>query len=79
VTNQGNGSRFFTLRWRRWVTTEEIAPPVHIEEMGQAALMMMQIDIRASSILVGFRFVFWESNKAKGDEGEIRSEENGGE
>ena len=66
MTNQGNGSRFFTLRWRLWVTMEEIAPPIHVGEMGQAALVTMEIGIQASSILVGFRFVFWESNRAEG-------------
>ena len=47
------------------LTMEEIALAVHVREIGQAALLIMEIGVQASSILAGFRFVFWASNRAK--------------
>ena len=53
MTNQGNGSHFFTLCQRHWVTTKEIAPPVQVGEMDEVALVMVEIGVRAFSIFMG--------------------------
>ena len=44
---------------------EEIASSIHVREIGQAALVTVEIGVQASSILAGFRFVFWASNRAE--------------
>ena len=50
--------------------------PVHVEEMGEVALVTDGGDRRGSFFYFdGFEFVFWESNRG---EGEMRRE-NGGE
>ena len=60
MTNWGNGSHVFTLRRHHWVTMEEIAPPLHVG--GDRSSVTMEIGVQASSILAGFKFVFWESS-----------------
>jgi len=46
---------------------EEIAPPLHAR--GDRSSVTVEIDVRAYSILAGFGFVFWESNRAEGVKG----------
>ena len=51
-----------------------IVPPVHVREMGEAALVTNGRDQRGSFFyFYGFGFVLWESNKLKG-KGEMREE-----
>ena len=60
MTNQGNGSRFFTLHRCRWVTMEEIAPPLHVGG-DQVALVTVEIGTIGPSllgVLAGFIFGF---------------------
>ena len=70
--NGGNGSCFFKGHRCYQVTTEEITLPVHVEEMGEVALVTDGGDRRGSFFyFYGFGFVLWDSNRAEG-EGEIR-------
>ena len=66
MTNQGNGSHFFTLCQRHWVMTKEIAPPVHVGEMDEAALVMVEIGVRAFSIFIGLGLGFGRVIELKG-------------
>ena len=55
----GKWVAFLYARQRRWVTTEEIAPPVHVGEMGEAALVTDGGDWQGSFFyFYGFGFVF---------------------
>ena len=57
------------------ITTEEIAPPVHVGEMGEVALVTDSGDRCGSFFyLYGFGFVLWESNRAKGGRGNEKRE-----
>ena len=61
---------FFTAS----ITMKVIMPPVHVREMGEAALVTNGRDQRGSFFyFYGFGFVLWESNKLKG-KGEMREE-----
>ena len=53
-------------------------PPVHVGEMGEAALVTNGGDQRGSFFyFYGFGFVLWESNRLKG-KGEMREEKKNG-
>ena len=74
MTNQGNGSRFFTLRQRRWVMMEEIALLLHVGG-DQVALVTVEIGTASLSFFY-FSCVclwFWVRNRV---EGEMSGEEN---
>ena len=71
----GKWVAFLYARQRRWVTTEEIAPPVHVGEMGEAALVTDGGDWRGSFFyFMGSSLCFERITRLKG-EGEMRSEE----
>ena len=68
----GKWVMFLYARRCRWVTTEEIVPPVHVGEMG--AVYWWQ-----SWNFYGFGFVLWESDRDEGGRGNEKREKDGDE